>query len=68
MFTTRNLTVLVAAAAAAAASASAHIPLNITAISSRDGYSVLECWQLASVPNDAMSAANYALSNTTAAT
>ncbi|KAK0629361.1 hypothetical protein B0T17DRAFT_525310 [Bombardia bombarda] len=44
-------------------------PLNMTAISSRDGYSVLECWQLASVPVDAMSAANYALgANTTTAT
>ncbi|KAK0710293.1 hypothetical protein B0T26DRAFT_679586 [Lasiosphaeria miniovina] len=41
----------------------------MTAISSRDGYSVLECWQLASVPVDAMSAANYAVGgNATAAT
>ena len=44
------------------------IPLNITAISSRNGYSVLECWQLATVPVEAMSAANYALGDTTAAT
>lgn len=43
-------------------------PLNITALSSRNGYSVLECWQLSSVPVDAMSAANYAVGNTTAAT
>ncbi|KAJ9136570.1 hypothetical protein NKR23_g9717 [Pleurostoma richardsiae] len=44
-------------------------PLNITAISSRDGYSVLECWQLASVPVEAMSAINYVISgNTTKAT
>ncbi|KAK3937963.1 hypothetical protein QBC46DRAFT_391325 [Diplogelasinospora grovesii] len=42
--------------------------LNITALSSRNGYSVLECWQLASVPVDAMAAANYALGNTTVAT
>lgn len=34
-------------------------PLNITAISSREGYSVLQCWQLSSVPIDAMQAANY---------
>jgi hypothetical protein len=44
------------------------IPLNITAISSRNGYSVLECWQLASIPVDAMSAANYALGETSKAT
>jgi len=43
-------------------------PLNITALSSRDGYSVLECWQLSSVPVDYMSAVNYAVGNTTVAT
>jgi hypothetical protein len=43
-------------------------PLNITALSSRNGYSVLECWQLSSIPVDAMSAANYAVGNTTVAT
>ncbi|KAK3998240.1 hypothetical protein QBC44DRAFT_1151 [Cladorrhinum sp. PSN332] len=43
-------------------------PLNITALSSRNGYSILECWQLASIPVEAMSAANYAISNTTQAT
>lgn len=43
-------------------------PLNMTAISSRGGYSVLECWQLASLPVDARSAANYALGDTLAAT
>ncbi|KAK4460626.1 hypothetical protein QBC42DRAFT_331999 [Cladorrhinum samala] len=43
-------------------------PLNITALSSRNGYSVLECWQLSSIPVDAMSAANYAIGNTTQAT
>ncbi|KAK4168365.1 hypothetical protein QBC43DRAFT_310143 [Cladorrhinum sp. PSN259] len=43
-------------------------PLNITALSSRNGYSVLECWQLSSIPVEAMSAANYAISNTTQAT
>ncbi|EGS20275.1 uncharacterized protein CTHT_0040140 [Thermochaetoides thermophila DSM 1495] len=41
--------------------------LNITALTSRDGYSVLECWQLSSIPIDAMSAANYAIGNTTEA-
>ncbi|KAK3315718.1 hypothetical protein B0H66DRAFT_442767, partial [Apodospora peruviana] len=45
----------------------AFTPFNITALSSRDGYSVLECWQLASIPVDAMQAANYAVGNTTAA-
>jgi hypothetical protein len=44
------------------------IPLNITAISSWDGYSVLECWELASIPVEAMSAANYAIGETTKAT
>ncbi|KAK3291093.1 uncharacterized protein B0H64DRAFT_446340 [Chaetomium fimeti] len=43
-------------------------PLNITALSSRNGYSVLECWQLSTVPVGYMSAANYAIGNTTAAT
>lgn len=43
-------------------------PLNITALSSRNGYSVLECWQLSSIPVDAMSAANYAIGNTTQVT
>ena len=44
------------------------LPLNITAISSRGGYSVLECWQLDSVPVDARSAANYLIGETTKAT
>ncbi|KAK4643870.1 hypothetical protein QC761_404380 [Podospora bellae-mahoneyi] len=43
----------------------AHPPLNITALSSRDGYSVLECWQLASLPVDAMQAANYVVGGQT---
>jgi hypothetical protein len=43
-------------------------PLNITALSSRNGYSVIECWQLSSIPIDAMSAANYPIGNTTVAT
>jgi len=51
-----------------AAATTTPLPLNMTAISSRGGYSVLECWQLASVPVDAMSAANYALGDTTVAT
>ncbi|KAK4173076.1 hypothetical protein QBC36DRAFT_360839 [Triangularia setosa] len=40
-------------------------PLNITALSSRNGYSVLECWQLASLPMDAMQAANYIIGGQT---
>ncbi|KAH6640116.1 hypothetical protein F5144DRAFT_86173 [Chaetomium tenue] len=43
-------------------------PLNITALSSRGGYSVLECCQLSTVAVDYMSAANYAIGNTTTAT
>ncbi|KAK4135160.1 hypothetical protein BT67DRAFT_378915 [Trichocladium antarcticum] len=43
-------------------------PLNMTALSSRNGYSVLECWQLSSTPVDAMLAANYAVGNTAVAT
>ncbi|KAK3380782.1 hypothetical protein B0H63DRAFT_560638 [Podospora didyma] len=39
--------------------------LNVTAISSRDGYSVLQCWQLSSIPVDAMSAANYVVGGNT---
>ncbi|KAK1759999.1 hypothetical protein QBC47DRAFT_118050 [Echria macrotheca] len=56
------------ALALTAAAEAAHTPLNITAISSRNGYSVLECWQLASVPVEAMSAANYLVGETTKAT
>ncbi|KAK4038570.1 hypothetical protein C8A01DRAFT_17376 [Parachaetomium inaequale] len=48
--------------------AAASPPLNITALSSRSGYSVLECWQLSSVPVAYMSAVNYAVGNTTMAT
>ena len=51
-----------------AAAADVAPPLNITALSSRDGYSVLECWQLSTARVDYMSAANYAIGNTTAAT
>ena len=65
MLAQHNLAVL---AVAILAVAGAHVPLNITAIASRDGYSVLECWQLASVPNDAMSAINYVVGDTTTAT
>lgn len=35
------------------------VPLNITALSSRNGSSVIECWQLSSIPNEARSALNY---------
>jgi hypothetical protein len=51
-----------------AAAADVGPPLNITALSSRDGYSVLECWQLSTAAVNYMSAANYDLGNTTAAT
>jgi hypothetical protein len=44
------------------------VSLNMTALSSRNGYSVLECWQLSSIPVDYMSAVNYAVGNTTTAT
>ncbi|KAK1449226.1 hypothetical protein CMEL01_08541 [Colletotrichum melonis] len=39
----------------------AFTPLNITALSTRDGYSVIECWQLTSVPVEARAALNYAV-------
>lgn len=42
--------------------------LNITALSSRDGYSVLECWKLSSLPVEAMSAINFEIGNTIKAT
>ena len=49
--------------------AAANIPsLNITALSSRHGYSVLQCWQLSSIPLDFMAATNYAIGNTTMTT
>lgn len=55
-------------AVAASADPVTNTPLNITAISSRNGYSVLECWQLDAIPVTYMSAVNYAMGNTTAAT
>lgn len=42
--------------------------LTVTALSSRDGYSVRECWELASLPVEAMSAINFQIGNTTKAT
>lgn len=36
--------------------------LNITALASRNGFSVLECWQLASTGSYAMSATNWVAS------
>lgn len=43
-------------------------PLNITALSSRGGYSVLECWQLETEAVSARSALNWIVSaNTTQA-
>ncbi|KAL8294813.1 hypothetical protein RB597_008268 [Gaeumannomyces tritici] len=53
---------------AGAANGSASTPLNITALSSRGGYSVLECWQLETLPVEAMSAMNYNLGDTVKAT
>ncbi|EFQ34580.1 hypothetical protein CGRA01v4_13953 [Colletotrichum graminicola] len=43
----------------AIAQATAFTALNITALSSRDGYSVIECWQLTSVPDESRAALNY---------
>jgi hypothetical protein len=44
-----------------------HSPLNITALASRNGYSVLECWALSAIPVEAFSAINYKVANTTQA-
>ncbi|TDZ36644.1 hypothetical protein C8035_v005143 [Colletotrichum spinosum] len=46
---------------ALAAGVRAFTPLNVTALATRDGYSVIQCWQLASVPVDARAALNYDL-------
>jgi len=62
------LSILLLAATAQAQVTASHIPFNLTAISSKNGYSVLECWQLSTIPVDAMQAANYAVGNTTVAT
>lgn len=44
-------------------------PLNITALAStEDGYSTIQCWQLAAVAVDAFSALNYDVGNTSQAT
>lgn len=40
-------------------------PLRITTIASRNGYSVLECWQLDSTPVEFMAARNYAIGGRT---
>ncbi|KAK2033209.1 hypothetical protein LX32DRAFT_690390 [Colletotrichum zoysiae] len=45
----------------AVAQATAFAALNVTALSSRDGYSVIECWQLTAVPVEARAALNYAV-------
>ncbi|KAH6626679.1 hypothetical protein B0J18DRAFT_425377 [Chaetomium sp. MPI-SDFR-AT-0129] len=55
-------------AAAVSADPVTAAPLNITAISSHNGYSVLECWQLDTLPVAYLSAINYAIGNTTTAT
>lgn len=60
---------LVAALAGAMASATASpASFAITALSSRNGHSVLECWELSSLPVEAMSAINFEIGNTTRAT
>lgn len=41
------------------------LPLNVTALTSRDGYSVFECWQLDSVPVYAHSAMNWVVGGDT---
>ena len=47
---------------------STNTPLNITALASRNGYSVIECWQLETEPVIARSATNWVVSpNTTQA-
>ncbi|OIW34284.1 hypothetical protein CONLIGDRAFT_650842 [Coniochaeta ligniaria NRRL 30616] len=40
----------------------------ITALSSREGYSLLECWKLSSMPVEAMDAINFNIGSTTKAT
>jgi hypothetical protein len=42
-----------------------NIPLNITALSSRGGYSVIECWQLEAEAVYARSATNWIVSENT---
>ncbi|KUI53744.1 hypothetical protein VP1G_01227 [Cytospora mali] len=43
----------------------ANTPLNITALASRGGYSVIECWRLDSVPVYARSAMNWIVAGNT---
>ncbi|KAF2748018.1 hypothetical protein M011DRAFT_28590 [Sporormia fimetaria CBS 119925] len=53
----------------ASTSASGAFPaFNITAIASRGGCSILQCWQLASPPVEARSAINFAIGESTRAT
>jgi hypothetical protein len=47
---------------------SVHAAFNITALASRHGYSVIECWALSSTPIEAFSAINYELGRTANAT
>lgn len=42
-----------------------NMPLNITALSSRGGYSVIECWQLETEAVYARSATNWIVSGNT---
>lgn len=48
-----------------AAAATTTTPFNISALVSRDGYSVIECWQLAASSTYALFALNWILGNTT---
>lgn len=68
MFSKMHTLLLIGCAVAVLGAETSHVPFNITALSSRDGYSLLECWQLDAIPVEAMSAMNYALGDTTAAT
>lgn len=63
----RQVPLLLASLSGSVATANSPL-LNITAIASRNGYSVLECWQLSSTPAEYMSAVNFAIGDTTVAT
>ncbi|KAK6215901.1 hypothetical protein LQW54_004081 [Pestalotiopsis sp. IQ-011] len=51
----------------AARVASNPTPLNISALASVNGSSMIQCWQLASIPVEARSALNFIMGNTTEA-
>lgn len=64
----RSVSLVLLSLAGVAKGSSTYTPLNITALSSRGGYSVLECWQLETVPVEAMSAMNYDVGDSVKAT